>query len=334
MSKNYYEILGVDKNATPDEIKKAYRKKANETHPDKTGGSDEKFKDVSEAYENLSDPQKKQMHDMGGSRRHQSHGFDMNDIFSQFGDIFGGGRPRTKKGGDLRVQMHVTLEEVITGVTKKIKYSRQIPCIPCNGKGGTDSKTCNGCNGSGQRVVLQQTPFGHVQQATVCNGCNGSGKTIINKCNTCSGNGTVNKEESLDVVIPAGVDSGMQLNMKGQGNCIRDGIPGDLFILIEQIKHNRFIRDGIDLYTDEWISISDAVLGTKLNIHTMMGDINLNITPGCESGKVFTSNGKGVPNLGSNGRIHGSGNLYIKVNVKIPKNITDEEKEIFKNLKC
>jgi molecular chaperone DnaJ len=337
MDKNYYTILGVNKNSTPDEIKKAYRNAVKEHHPDK-GGDEEKFKEVSEAYEVLSDPSKKQQFDTYGStsKRQQSHGFDMNDIFSQFGDIFGNGgrqQQRVRKGSDLRMKVPLTLEEVITGTTKKVKYKRHDTCIPCQGKGGSDFKTCNSCNGAGSRTFTQSTPFGHVQQTSVCTTCNGDGKIVSNRCRSCNGDGTSIKEESVDVNIPAGVDNGMQLNMSGYGNYIKNGVHGDLFILIELLKHNKFVRDGSDLYTDEWISIYDAILGTKLNVPTIQGDFNINIEPGCESGKVFTSRGKGVPSIDNYGRNHGSGNLYVKVNVKIPKNLSNEEMEVFRKLK-
>ena len=330
MSKNYYDILGVKKDATQDEIKKAYRKMAIEHHPDK-GGDENKFKEAAEAYEVLSDTEKRRNYDVYGSsdgQRFQTHGFSMDDIFSQFGDIFGGGfsqhyqRSQPKRGRDLRVQIQVTLSDVIFGADKKIKYRRDIKCTPCNGKGGTDVRDCLACNGSGYRTVSQQTPFGRIQQTAPCNNCNATGKNVFNKCGKCHGSGVVSSEETIDVHIPAGVGNGMNLSMQGQGNFVRDGLAGDLHILIEEIPDPKFKRHGNDLYCEEWISIPDAVLGTTLNLKTPNSDVDIRVEPGTESGKVFTVSGKGVPNLSQNGRVYGSGNLNIQVNVKIPKNLT------------
>ena len=341
MSKNYYDILGVKKDASQEEIKKAYRKMAIEHHPDK-GGDENKFKEAAEAYETLSDPQKKQEYDMYGSnggQRFQSHGFNMEDIFSQFGDIFGGGfsqhyqRSQPKKGRDLRVQVQLTLEDVMFGTTKKIKYHRNTKCQPCDGKGGTDVRDCLACNGSGYRTVSQHTPFGRIQQTAPCNNCNASGKNVFNKCNTCNGDGVVSTEEMVDITIPAGIGNGMNMSMQGYGNHIRDGVAGDLQILVEEIPDKKFSRQGNDLYCQEWISISDAVLGTQFEVQTPKEKIKIKVEPGTESGKVFTANGKGVPNLAPNGRSYGSGDLHIQVNVEIPKNISSEQKEIFEKLK-
>jgi molecular chaperone DnaJ len=339
---NYYDVLGVDKNATKDDIKKAFRKKAVEHHPDK-GGDESKFKEASEAYEILSDDEKRRNYDnfgtngnpFGGGGRQQSHGFSMDDIFSQFGDIFGGGRQRqrVRRGGDLRVQISVTLEEVIMGCKKKLKYNRQKPCNSCNSKGGTDLKSCNICGGSGQRTMSQQTPFGTISQSVPCNNCSASGQVISNPCKSCGGNGTVLEEEITEVDLPKGVSSGMNLTMGGYGNHIRDGQPGDLQILIDEVTHNKFMRDGNDLYCDEWISIPDAVLGTKIDIPTIQGDVRINVEPGCESGRVFTIQGKGTPVLLNNGKVYGNGNLYIKVNITIPKKISDNERELYNKLR-
>jgi molecular chaperone DnaJ len=342
MSKNYYDVLGVDKNATPDEIKKAYRKKALEHHPDK-GGDENMFKEAAEAYDVLSDSQKKSNYDNFGSAegRQQTH-FNMNDIFSQFGDIFGGAfgggfggfnQPRQRRGGDLRIKTNVTLVEVMFGVDKKIKYKRNIGCKTCNGLGGDDTTTCRTCNGTGQRVIIQRTPVGQIQQIIICQDCSGEGKTVKNKCKDCHGEGTVIHDEMVDIKIPAGALGGMQLTLKGYGNFIRDGQPGDLYIVIEEIPDIKFKREGINLHCDEWISIPDAVLGTNLDIDTPMGVINLDVHPGCDSGNVFNIKGKGVPSLSPNGSIVGYGDLKVKINVNIPKNITPEQKEAFQNLR-
>lgn len=335
---NYYEVLGVDKNSTQDEIKKAFRKKAIEHHPDK-GGDSEKFREASEAYETLSDENKRKQYDTYGNNpnRQQGFGYDINDIFSQFGDIFGGryGQPRqpVRKGNDLRVQLTVNLEEIINGINKKVKYKRQTPCVPCSGKGGSESKKCLACNGSGQRNVTQQTHFGIITQTIPCSNCNASGQVISNPCKSCKGEGTQLTDGVVDINLPKGVAGGMSLSMQGYGNHVRGGQPGDLQVLIDEIRHPKFRREGNDLYCEEIISIPDAVLGTKLNIPTIQGDIDLTIDPGCDSGKVFSVRDKGIPVLLNNGQNHGVGNLYIKVNVNIPKNISEEEKEIYQKLK-
>lgn len=349
MSKNYYEILGVKKDASQDEIKKAYRKLALEHHPDK-GGDEEKFKEAAEAYETLSDENRRRDYDRfgtGGSQRFQGHGFNMEDIFSQFGDIFGGGfdqyyRRGPRKGQDLRVQVKMTLEEIISGSTKKIRYRRNDKCPTCDGSGGTDIRNCSSCNGVGQRTMVQQTPFGRIQQSVPCNACNATGKEILNKCKTCNGDGVKSKEETVEINIPAGVSDGMNLTMSGHGNYIRDGVSGDLNILISEIPHNKFKRQDSDLYCEEWISISDAVLGTKIKIdipheHPSLKHLVIDIKPGTEAGTILTERNKGVPNLtfGRNGVIasSGNGNLYIKINIRIPKNLTNKEKQIFESLK-
>jgi molecular chaperone DnaJ len=340
---NYYDILGVDKNATQEEIKKAFRKKAVEYHPDK-GGDENKFREASQAYESLSDEKKRREYDAYGSGgnpfggggnpfgRHQSHGFNMDDIFSQF---FGGGqesRPRQRRGNDLRVQLTISLEDAIMGTNKKVKYKRQTPCSTCVGKGGNDLKSCLACNGSGQRAVTQQTHFGIMTQTIPCNNCGASGQVVSNPCKSCNGDGTKLTDETVDINLPKGVAGGMSLSMSGYGNHVRNGQPGDLQILIDEIKHPKFRREGNDLYCEEWISIPDAVLGTRVNISTPHGDLDFDVNPGCESGKVFRLAGKGIPVLTNDGRNHGSGSLYVSVNTKIPKKISDEEREIYSKL--
>lgn len=338
---NYYDILGVDKNASSEDIKKAYRKKALEYHPDR-GGDEVKFKEAAEAYETLSDDQKRKEYDMFGSRTNRGssqRGFGMDDIFSQFGDIFGnpfGGaftNQRQRRGNDLRVQMSVTLEEVLTGTIKKVKYKRQNICTPCNGKGGTNLKTCTGCGGAGVRTITQQTPFGSISQTVPCNICGGHGSTISNRCPHCNGNGTVSKDETVEINIPKGVASGMSMNMSGYGNYIKDGQPGDLHVLIEELPHPRYTREGNTLTCNEWISISDAVLGTNLKLQTMHGETILQIYGGCESGKVFTIPAKGIPFITRNGYTENSGNLFVKINIHIPKTLNERQKELFFELR-
>jgi molecular chaperone DnaJ len=339
---NFYEILEVGKNASQDDIKKAYRKKALQYHPDK-GGDEVKFKEAAEAYETLSDEQKRREYDMFGGTNHKSsnqgRGFNVNDIFSQFGDVFGnpfGGaftNQRQRKGNDLRVQLSVNLEDILTGTLKKVKYKRQHVCSSCSGKGGTDIRICNSCGGAGVRTITQQTPFGSISQTVGCNNCGGQGNTVANRCNSCGGNGTTLKEETVDINIPKGVASGMSLNLPDYGNYVKDGVPGDLHILIDEIPHPRYKREGNSLICDEWISISDAVLGTNLKVETLHGDSIIQIFSGCESGKIFTIPGKGIPFISRNGYTDPSGNLIVKVNVKIPKNLNENQKKLFYELR-
>ena len=336
---SYYDILGVNKNATQDEIKKAFRRKAVEHHPDK-GGSEEKFKEVSEAYEILSDDEKRKNYDRYGKEGNpfgnSGGGGGFEDIFSQFSDIFGRGfnhqRRQVRKGSSLRVQIQVTLEEVMKGCTKKVKYRRQKPCQPCSGRGGDQIKNCLGCGGSGVKNFTQNTPFGQIVQSGACGNCSGTGKVVSIPCRNCVGSGVINQEDIVDIQLPKGVANGMSLTMEGGGNHLRDGVPGDLQILIEEIKHEFIRREGNDLHIDEWITIPEAVLGSRKSINIIDGKLNIEIQPGCESGKVYTFAGKGTPILNQNGNVYGNGSLYVKVNVKIPKKVTDNEKIIYQKL--
>jgi len=342
---NYYDILGVTKDASIEEIKKAYRKKAIEHHPDK-GGDESKFREAAEAYETLSDDGKRKEYDVfGGTRRgnnggFQGHGFSMEDIFSRFGDVFGGNpfgnfnqRPPQKRGNDLRVSLKLTLDDIFRGVTKKVKYKRHNACVSCNGNGGHGEKTCNGCNGFGRKNFTQHTPFGTISQTMACNDCQGSGKQVSTRCNSCNGHGVYDKEEVVDINIPRGVMNNMTLNLQGHGNYIKGGVAGDLHVHIEELPHDRFRREGSDLHTDIWINISDAVLGGQKDIETFYGPHQIAILPGTESGKVIKVHGKGLPTMGSNGQTVGVGNLVLKFNIFIPKNLNVEQTKIFENLR-
>lgn len=348
MSKDYYEILGVDKNATPEEIKKAYRKMAMKHHPDKNGGDTEaeaKFKEAAEAYDVLSNNEKRQNYDRFGSSGNPfgggnpfgdqyGHGFNMDDIFSQFGDIFGGGfggrrqQQQRRKGPDLRLKISVTIDEVIKGTTKKVKYNRQQSCESCDGKGGTNVRTCMPCNGTGQRQVVQNTPFGQIRTSATCPDCQGSGKQIQDTCRVCHGNGTTPKEQVVEIEVPKGVSNGMQLTMHGFGNHVRDGVPGDLFIVIEEIREFYFKREGANLIIEKDISVLDAILGNQITVKTPHGNIAITIDPGTESGQTIRVTGKGVPDIQ-----FGTGDLFIKISVRIPKKIESEEREILEKLK-
>lgn len=337
---SYYDVLGVPKNASQEDIKKAFRKKAIQHHPDK-GGDESKFKEISEAYETLSDVNRRSEYDRYGGKspftsRGGGHGFNMDDIFSQFGDMFGGfsrhQHPPKRKGGDLRVQIQVSLEEIIFGTSKKVKYKRQKSCQPCNGKGGTGKKTCATCNGFGRRNVTQQTPFGVISSTQLCNHCGGTGQVVSNFCVRCNGAGTNSEEEVVNIDLPKGVSNGMSLIMEGYGNFVRDGDPGNLQVVISEVPDDKFKREGNDIHLVHIITVSQAVLGSKQNVETLEGYLTLDINPGCESGKVFSFPGRGIPILLNNGTNSGRGTLYVKVNVKIPKNPTEEQKALYLQL--
>ena len=351
MAKDYYDILGVDKQSSEDQIKKAYRKMAMKYHPDKNPDNAEaeaRFKEAAEAYDTLSSKEKRESYDRfgpGGSPFGQGnpfssgggnygHGFNMDDIFSQFGDIFGGQfggsrqQQRQKRGSDLRIKVSLTIEDILKGTTKKIKYKRQDSCNGCSGKGGTDIRDCIPCSGKGQRVVVQNTPFGQMRQQTHCPDCQGSGKQVVNKCGVCHGSGTNVKEEVVEVDIPAGVSNGMQLNMRSYGNHVRDGVPGDLHIMIDEIKEFYFKRDGNNLIVEKDISVIDAILGAKIKVKTPHGELPITIDEGTPHGRTIRISGKGIPDVNL-----GLGDLFVVVSVKIPKNISMDEKYILEKLK-
>lgn len=344
MSKDYYKILGVERDATPDEIKKAYRKMAMKYHPDKNDGdteSEAKFKEAAEAYDILSTPDKKSNYDRYGSNGPSGGynggfgGFNMDDIFSNFGDIFGGafnqrygGQKPQSKGSNLRIKVSLTIDEILKGTNKKIRYKRQDKCDTCSGKGGTDVRTCLPCNGSGHRTVVQNTPFGQIRQTATCPDCGGSGQQVHNKCRDCKGDGTILREQTVDVDIPAGVSNGMQMNMPGYGNHIRNGVAGDLHIVVEEIRDNSFVREGNNIIVEKTISVIDAIIGTNLKVSTPHGEIPITIEPGTEHGKVIRISGRGVPDIQL-----GMGDLFIKISIKIPKKIELDEQHILEKLK-
>jgi molecular chaperone DnaJ len=343
MSKDYYKILGVEKDATPDEIKKAYRKMAMKYHPDKNDGSvdsESKFKEAAEAYDVLSTPDKKSNYDRfgstnGGGNPFGGGGFNMEDIFSNFGDIFGGafnqrygGQKPQSRGSNLRIKVTLNIDEILKGTSKKLKYKRQDKCTTCSGKGGTDVRSCIPCNGTGQRTVVQNTPFGQIRQATSCPDCAGSGQHVHNKCNDCKGDGTVVKEQTVDVEIPAGVSNGMQLSMTGFGNHIRNGQPGDLHIIVEEERDFSFKRENNNIIVEKTISVIDAIIGSNVKVKTPHGEMTVAIEPGTEHGKVIRMSGKGIPDIQ-----YGMGDLYIKISVKIPKKIELDEKLTLEKLK-
>ncbi len=356
--RDYYDILEIPRTATPEEIKKAYRKMALKYHPDKNPNdpsAENKFKEAAEAYEILSDADKKQRYDHyghDGLKGMPGGGFHMNmdDIFSHFGDIFGdafGGafgdqfgfgtrgrtRRRVNRGTNLRVKVKLTLEEIATGVEKKIKVSKYIPCDHCNGTGaekGASMNTCPTCHGQGQVTRVTNTFIGQMQTSSTCPTCDGEGTVIGTKCNKCFGNGIVKGEDVITVRIPAGVSEGMQLSMNGKGNAAaRGGIPGDLLILVEEHEHEHFTRDGNHLIYEHFISLPDAALGVSVDIPTLEGKARIKIEPGTQSGKILRLKGKGLPDLNGYGR----GDLLINLNVWTPRNLTREENQILEKLR-
>lgn len=356
MSKrDYYEILGVSKSATADEIKKAYRKKAIEYHPDKNPGdkaSEEKFKEAAEAYEVLSDPQKKQRYDQFGHAGMNGSagggfggGMNMDDIFSQFGDIFGGhfggfggfggsrgGGQRIRRGSDLRVKVKLNLAEIAAGVEKKIKVKKFVMCSHCNGSGaahGSQPVTCTTCNGSGRVTRVQQTILGQMQTASECPTCNGDGKIVKDKCTHCSGEGIVREDEVISINIPAGVMEGMQLSMSGKGNAARrGGVNGDLLILVEEEQHPELIRDENDLVYNLLLTVPQAILGATIEVPTVEGKVKVNIAAGTQPGKVLRLRGKGLPSVNR----YGTGDLLVNVGVYIPENLSKDEKSLIEKL--
>ena len=355
MSKrDYYEILGITKSASDDEIKKAYRKLAIKFHPDKNPddkGAEDKFKEAAEAYEILSNAEKRQRYNqfghagVGGASQgggNYGGGMNMDDIFSQFGDIFGGGGfgggsrggggRRVVRGSNLRIKVKLNLQEVAKGAEKKLKVNKFVSCGTCKGSGAKSGQveTCKLCNGSGVQIRTQQTFLGAMQTQTTCSGCNGEGKTVKDKCNTCHGDGIVRAEEVITINIPAGVAEGMQLSVGGKGNAApRGGINGDLLVLIEEEEHPELKRDGSNLFYDGYVSFADAALGTSIEIPTVDAKVKIKIEPGTQSGKVLRLKGKGLPDVNS----YGTGDLLVNINVWTPQTLTAEEKKILENLK-
>lgn len=355
--RDYYEVLEVSKNASLEEIKKAYRKQALKYHPDKNPGdkkAEEKFKEAAEAYEVLRDEQKRARYDrfghagVGGSANggFGGQGMTIEDIFSSFGDIFGdafggfggfgggtrGASRRTNKGSNLRVKVKLTLENIANGVEKKIKVKKYVGCSACDGTGaknGRDFSTCGTCNGMGQVTRVSNTFLGQMQTTSTCPTCGGEGKVVNNKCNECYGEGIVKKEEVIKINIPAGVGEGMQLSLSGKGNAARrGGINGDLIIVIEEEKHPDLIRDGNNLIHNLYTSIPQAALGSAVEIPTIEGKVKIKIDAGTQPGKVLRLRGKGIPDV--NG--YGKGDLLVNINVWIPKNLSKEESKILEKL--
>ena len=355
--RDYYEVLGVSKSADATEIKKAYRKLALKYHPDKNPGdkeAEDKFKEAAEAYDVLSNEEKRRRYDQfghagvgGAGQGGFGGGMSMDDIFSQFGDIFGsfggfsgfggfgGGRSarRVNRGTNLRVKVKMNLQEIATGIEKKIKVKKYVACQHCNGTGAKDGKsysTCSTCKGSGQVTRVQNTILGAMQTTSTCPTCEGEGKIINEKCTFCNGEGVLMSEEVISINIPAGVGEGMQLSLSGKGNAARrGGVNGDLIVLIEEEEHPELVRDGNDLLYNVFIGYPEAVLGETVEIPTIEGKVKVKIEAGTQPGKILRLRGKGLPDV--NG--YGKGDLLAKVNVWIPKNLSKDEKKLVEKMK-
>ncbi len=361
--RDYYEILGVSKGADDATIKKAYRQKALEHHPDRNPGdksAEDKFKEAAEAYEVLSDKDKRARYDryghagvdpnMGGGFRGGAGGMTMEDIFAQFGDIFGntgspfdeffrgqrgsgGGRRTGQRGSNLRIKVKMTLEEIALGVTKKIKVKKQTHCHTCGGSGAKDSsstQTCGTCRGSGYVRQVRSTFLGQMQTTTTCPTCQGSGEVVTANCPTCKGDGREYGEETIEIDIPAGVAEGMQLSLSGKGNAgAKGGPPGDLLINIEETPHEHLQRDGLNLVYDLFLNFADVALGTSVEVPVIDGNVKIKVPPGTQAGKIFRLKGKGLPSVQS----YDKGDQLIQVNVWTPKKLTEEERQMLEKLK-
>ncbi|MBA3649359.1 MAG: molecular chaperone DnaJ [Chitinophagales bacterium] len=360
--RDYYEVLGVSKNAAAEEIKKSYRKVAMQFHPDRNPGdksAEDKFKEAAEAYEVLSDTDKKRRYDQyghagvggnGGFGGGGGGGMRMEDIFTNFGDIFsdlggspfeaffGGGRSsreqtRGVRGGNLRIKVPLTLQEIAKGVHKMLKVKKYVSCHTCNGSGAKDKnsfQTCSTCKGTGYMRRVQNTILGQMSTTATCPTCNGEGQMITAKCSTCHGEGRVYGEETIPVDIPAGVAEGMQLSLSGKGNeGERGGAAGDLIISIEEEEHPDLKRDGNNVAYELYISFIDAALGTSLEVPTIDGKARIKIKPGTQAGEIFRLKGKGLPNVNA----YGSGDQLIHVNVWVPKDLSSEEKSTIERLR-
>lgn len=360
--KDYYKVLGVSKGASKKEIKKAYRKLAKKYHPDmnKSADAEDKFKEVQEAYEVLSDEQKRRAYDQfghagtsgfggggfnqgsdgSGFRGADFSGFGFDDIGSIFDTFFGGqqrrasGRRRQKasRGSDLKMEIELEFKEAVFGTEKDITYTRRVNCQSCNGSGakdGTSKETCHQCEGAGRVTRVQKTFIGSIQTTTVCPACNGEGEIIKEKCEECNGKGRQNQKEKLKVKIPPGASDGLVLKFKGKGNAgSQNGAYGDLYVQIEVHPHELFERRGDDIYIEKEISVLDAVLGSRIDVETLHGEVKVKVKPGTQPGSIMRLRDKGVPKLQEKGR----GDQYIQLRIKIPEKLSKKQKELWKKL--
>lgn len=359
--RDYYEVLGVAKTASEEEIKKAYRKLAIKYHPDRQQDkseaekkeAEEKFKEAAEAYSVLSDADKRSRYDQfghagvdgNGAGGFGGGGFTMDDIFRQFGDIFGGfggfsgfgggsstGRTRVNKGSDLRISIKLTLQEIANGAEKKIKLRKLVTCPDCNGTGAKDAnsiQTCPDCNGRGFTIRSQRSILGTIQTQVTCRKCNGEGKIITNKCDTCKGEGVISKEEIITIPIPAGASEGMVFKLQGKGNAaVHGGIPGDILVVIHEEEDPDLIRDDNNLIYQLMLDLPTAVLGGSVEIPTLNGKVKINIEKGTQPGKILRLKGKGLPDMH-----YGTGDLLVHIGVYIPEHLTKEEENMFEKIR-
>lgn len=336
MAKEYYDILGVGEDASQDEIKKAYRKKAKKYHPDsnKDTADEEKFKKINKAYDVLSDEEKKKKYDRFGkqgvkgssSRGQRRAASNFQDIFEQ---IFGGGGRREARGENLKVQTTVALEDAYKGVEKTFKVSRRSKCAQCSGTGAENgnTSTCPECNGSGRVEQIKRTPLGRTRQVVRCQKCSGTGDIPEEPCKECNGSGIIEEEDTITVDIPPGVRDGQRLRVRGKGHTSKNGKSGDLFIYVTVEPHESLERKDADLYTTVKIGVGDASLGTKVTVPHPDSDITVDVPAGTQPGQVMRVKGKGMPGN------WGSGDLYVKVDVEIPEDLTDEQEEVMEQLR-
>ncbi len=356
--RDYYEILGLDRNATKDDLKKAYRKLAMQYHPDRNPDNkeaEEKFKEAAEAYEILSDDDKKARYDRFGHEGVRGSGFgsqgfsDINDIFSHFSDIFGGasifddffgggqrrGRSRGGRGtpgSDLKITLKLTLEEIAEGTSKKIKIKKQVICDECSGSGaeaGTSTKSCPVCQGTGEVKTISRSVFGQFVNITTCNNCNGEGTVVDNPCKKCFGDGRIQDESFLNINVPSGVHEGSYMTLRGEGNVGKRGGPsGDVIVIFQEAPHEYFIREGDDIVFDLHVNFPDAALGAEVEIPTLSGKAVIKIEPGTQPGKLLKMRNKGIKHLNH----AGTGDQIVRINVEVPKKLNSKEKELLKEL--
>ena len=356
--RDYYEILGINRNATKEDIKKAYRKLAMQYHPDRNPDdkvAEEKFKEAAEAYEILSHDDKRNNYDRFGHEGVRGSTFgtegfsSVNDIFSHFSDIFGGssifdeffggsqrGRSRRRGGGtpgsDMRITLKLTLEEIATGMSKKIKIKKQVKCNECNGigaKAGTSLKTCPVCNGAGEVKTVSRSVFGQFVNITACHNCNGEGQVIDSPCRNCSGDGRVQSEATINIEVPAGVQDGNYMTLRGEGNSgKRGGQSGDIIVVFQELPHEHFLRENDDIIYNLFVTFPQAALGSEIEVPTLNGKAILKIDSGTQPGKMLKMKGKGIRHL----NYSGSGDQIVKINVAIPQKLNSKEKEIIKQL--
>ena len=356
--RDYYEVLGINRNATKEEIKKAYRKLAMQYHPDRNPGdksAEDNFKEAAEAYEILSHDDKRNNYDRFGHEGVRGSGFgtdgfsSVNDIFSHFSDIFGGssifdeffggsqrGRSRRRgsgtPGSDLRVNLKLTLEEIATGITKKLKIRKQVKCNDCNGTGaqaGTSLKTCPVCNGAGEVKTVSRSVFGQFVNTQACHNCQGEGKVVDSPCKTCSGDGRIEDDSMIKIDVPAGVEDGQYMTLRGEGNSgKRGGQPGDILVVFQELKHDQFIREKDDIIYNLFVTFPQAALGDEVEVPTLTGKAMLKIDQGTQPGKMLKMKGKGIRHL----NYSGSGDQIVRINVAVPQKLNSKEKDLIKQL--